>query len=310
MVVCGLRAKWPCAGAGVRRGASQMTRVLCVGIATLDIVNRVREYPPEDSEVRALGQSRRTGGNAANTAMVLAQLGHRVSWVGNLGQPCDTAERDFARHGVDISNAVRIVGRPMPTSYILLSEATGSRSIVHYRDLPEYLAADFNALDLRAFDWVHFEGRATGQLAPMLRRVRDVAGLSVSLEVEKPRPGIEGLFGYADLLLFSRDYARTMGFVDAPGLLQGLPPGSVATCTWGASGAWAVDREGQTYHAAAPELAGVIDTIGAGDVFNAGMIRAMGRRVPLPQALQEAVALAAAQCARDGIALAPPGPPR
>ena len=278
-----------------------MNRVICVGIATLDIVNRVREYPAEDSEVRALAQSRRTGGNAANTALVLAQLGHRVAWVGNLGQPCDTAERDFARHGVDISNAVRIVGKPMPTSYILLSEATGSRSIVHYRDLPEYLAADFSALDLGSFDWVHFEGRASEQLAPMLRRAHEAPGLSVSLEVEKPRPGIEALFGYADLLLVSRDYALARGFVDAPGLLQSLPPGSLASCTWGAAGAWAIERDGGTHHAAAPRLDAVVDSVGAGDVFNAGMIQALSRRLPLREALAESVSLAAAKCAQDGL---------
>lgn len=283
--------------------ANQMTRVICVGIATLDIVNLVMEYPPEDSEVRALGQSRRTGGNAANTAMVLAQLGLDVHWLGNLGQPCEIADRDFSRHGVDISDAVRIVGKPMPTSYILLSEATGSRSIVHYRDLPEYLASDFATLDLCGFHWVHFEGRAIDQLALMLGRTGDIPDLTVSLEVEKARPGIENLFAHADLLLFARDYARARGFVDAVALLESLPRGSVATCTWGGSGAWAVDREGQVHHAAVNLSQGAVDTLGAGDVFNAGMIHALSHGLPVARALEEAVSLAAAQCTVDGLEL-------
>ena len=111
-------------------------RVMCVGVATLDIVNRVSEYPPEDSEVRAYSQSQRMGGNAANTAVVLAQLGVQVFWVGNLAQPAEIIERGFARHGVDASLAVRIPGAAMPTSYILLSETTGSRSIVTYSTSP------------------------------------------------------------------------------------------------------------------------------------------------------------------------------
>jgi ketohexokinase len=276
---------------------------MCVGVATLDIVNRVARYPAEDSEVRALAQSRRMGGNAANTASVIAQLGAQASWVGNLAQPAEVVERGFARYGVDISLATRIPGATMPTSYILLSDASGSRSIVHFRDLPEYRAADFQQLDLRGFDWVHFEGRAIEQLVPMVRHARGVCGLPVSVEVEKPRDGIEALFEQADLLLFSSDYARAKGFRDAPALLRSLPRGILATCTWGAGGAWAIDHHGRLLHAQAPPLRSVVDTIGAGDVFNAALVHALSGGQPVEQALQSAVALASAQCTREGIAL-------
>lgn len=280
-----------------------MTRVMCVGNATLDIVNRVEAYPAEDSEVRALGQSRRMGGNAANTAMVLAQLGVEVSWVGNLASGTEVVELGFARHGVDASRAVRIPNAVMPTSYILLSEATGSRSIVHYRDLPEYQAEAFLKLDLRGFDWLHFEGRAVDQLAAMIRHARAVPGLRVSLEVEKPRAGIEALFELGDLLLFSHDYARAHGHANAGDLLRSLPTPVVATCTWGAEGAWAIDRDFHVLHAAAPASPPVVDTLGAGDVFNAGMVHRLAHGLTLEQALSEAVALASQQCTREGLDL-------
>ena len=276
---------------------------MCVGIATLDIINRVEEYPAEDTEVRALAQSQRMGGNAANTAIVLAQLGVQAFWLGNLAQPAEIIERGFARHGVDASLAVHIPAAAMPTSYILLSEATGSRSIVHYRDLPEYRAADFLELDLSGFDWVHFEGRAIDQLVPMLQHARDVCGLTVSLEVEKPRKGIEKTFNQADLLLFSHDYALARGFSDAAGLLSSLAPGAVATCTWGGQGAWAIAHHGRLLHAAAPPLDSVVDTLGAGDVFNAVLIYALSRGRTMEQALHEAVGLASSQCTREGLEL-------
>ena len=280
-----------------------MAHVMCVGIATLDVVNRVEQYPAEDSEVRALSQSQRMGGNAANTATVLAQLGAQAFWVGNLGQSVEVIERSFARHGVDTSLAVHIPDAVMPTSYILLSEANGSRSIVHFRDLPEYRAEDFLELDLHSFDWVHFEGRAIDQLAPMLRRARGTFGLPVSLEVEKPRRGIEELFGQADLLLFSRDYAVAQGFADATALLRSLPPGVPATCTWGAEGAWAIDHDGRLFLLAPPPLESVIDTIGAGDVFNAAMVHALSSGQTVERALRAAVVLASKQCVRDGLEL-------
>ncbi|MCB1785336.1 MAG: ketohexokinase [Gammaproteobacteria bacterium] len=280
-----------------------MTRVLCIGVATLDIVNRVQRYPREDDEVRAIAQARRMGGNAANTAVVLAQLGADVAWAGNLPSAPGIVDDSFARYRVDASFAVRITGATLPTSYITLSAETGSRTIVHFRELPEYRAADFLALDLGGFDWVHFEGRAIDELALMLTRARSFAGLRVSLEVEKLRPGIEALFEFADLALFSRDYAQSKGFADAAALLRSLPRGLQASCTWGAQGAWAVERDGRLLHEPAPRLETAIDTIGAGDVFNAAMVQAFRSGQTLGPALQASVALAAAQCAREGLQL-------
>lgn len=282
-----------------------MARVLCVGIASVDIINLVDGYPAEDTEVRAVAQQVRCGGNAANTAMVLAQLGIEAHWAGNLGDRSGThvIRRAMAAQGVDLSRAVEVAGGFQPTSYITLNRQNGSRSIVHYRDLPEYAADAFLQIDLRGFDWVHFEGRAIPQLAPMLDRVRGMCGIPISLEVEKPRAGIEPLFAEADLLLFSRDYALSQGFNDAQALLADLPSGGVATCTWGDRGAWARDSEGRVLHQPAVSPLQVVDTIGAGDVFNAAMINAMCRAIPVGEALRQANRLAGRQCAREGLEL-------
>lgn len=280
-----------------------MSRILCVGIATLDIVNHVDEYPAEDSELRALSQSRRMGGNAANTAVLLSQLGHTVSWVGNLGPGGDIVEETFRQHQVDAAAAVRLTTGGIPTSYVTLSESTGSRSIVHHRDLPEYEADAFRELDLNRYDWVHFEGRAINHLEVMLDMVQRHPSLGTSLEVEKPRDGIEALFGKADVLLISYVYALSRGFEDATSILNSLPKGCLATCTWGAKGAWAVDEQRRVLYEPALHLDRIVDTLGAGDVFNAGLISALCRGQPLESALAGAVALASSKCTHEGVAL-------
>lgn len=282
-----------------------MAQILCVGIATLDIINRVARYPQEDSEVRGLAQARRVGGNAANTATALAQLGDRVAWVGNLGDRPEVAgiQEHFDRYGVDHSLAHRVDGGGAPTSYVTLSEATGSRTIVHFRDLPEYAAEHFLALDLRPFDWVHFEGRAVSELASMMARARRRSGCSISLEVEKPRDGIEALFEQADLLLFSNDYLQARSSGGPADFLRALPEGVTATCTQGARGAWARDAQGQLFHEPAWRPRRVIDTLGAGDVFNAGMLHGLCRNWPMAQALAFAVRLAGEKCGREGVVI-------
>ena len=182
--------------------ADRRRHILGVGIATLDLVNEVDGYPQEDAEVRAISQRRRLGGNVANTLGVLAQLGHACTWCGTLGG--DDGAREILAglnaRGIDAGPCVRHPGGATPTSYVTLSRATGSRTIVHHRNLPELTAGDFAAVDLTGRDWVHFEGRAPTETAAMLRRcATDRPGLPVSVEIEKPRDGIEAPVSYTHL---------------------------------------------------------------------------------------------------------------
>lgn len=278
-------------------------RLLCVGSVTVDVVNTVVDYPEEDSDVRALSHEIRVGGNAANTAIVLAQLGFHVDWVGNLPTPHELIEQTFSRYGVGTGLASAIADASPPTSYITLSKNTGSRSIVHYRDIPEYAAADFEALDLHAYDWVHFEGRAVDELARMVAHAQGFERPRISIEVEKPRPGIEDLLSQADLLLFSRDYAVARGFSSAEALLAAVPKRCLRTCTWGAQGAWAMSGDDQLIAAKPEPLAVVTDSIGAGDTFNAAMIAGICCGKAYADCLSQAVAAASQQCSVAGLTL-------
>lgn len=149
-------------------------RILGVGVATLDLIHRVDTYPPEDAEVRAIHQRKACGGNCANTLTVLADLGHPCLWVGTLAadEGADFIRAALSARGIDCTQAVRHPGGTTPTSHIILSRASGSRTIVHYRDLPELDAAAFARIPLDHLDWVHFEGRNPGETALMMERIR------------------------------------------------------------------------------------------------------------------------------------------
>ena len=284
-----------------------MAHVLAVGTATLDIVNEVQGYPREDSEVRALAQQRRRGGNATNTLVALSQLGHRCAWAGVLADEPDarTIVEDLQRHGIDLGACRRVAQGKVPTSYILLNRQNGSRSIVHYRDLPEYDCEDFRAIDLDPLDWLHFEGRAVESTAGMLEAARRARPeLVLSLEVEKPRPGIEALFDLPGVLLFSRAYARALGRERPEAFLawaRERAPRAELYLAWGEAGGYALAPDGRVHHCPARAPARVVDTIGAGDVFNAGVIDARLRGRAVDRALAAAVDLAGRKCARAGL---------
>jgi ketohexokinase len=283
-----------------------MARILGTGNATLDIVLTVDGYPQENDELRCTGRSVRRGGNTANTLVILRQLGHACSWAGTL---VDSADGKFIRddletRGVDTA-AARLAGSgSVPVSTILLNSRTGSRTIIHFRDLPEYSPADFSSLELQSYDWLHFEGRNVESLQAMLHWSRErYPSIPCSLEIEKPRTGIEDLFGLAQVLLFSRTYAASRGYADPAALLQSVHrefPDADLFCTWGVEGAVSLDREGRYTSQAAYIPRRVVDTLGAGDTFNAGVIDGYLARRDSVTLLRQACMLAGEKCGRSG----------
>jgi len=285
-----------------------MARILGIGNVTIDIVHSLTAYPAENDEVRCDSRVVCRGGNTANTLVVLGQLGHRCSLAGVLTDDVDGhfVRDDLAVAGVETLHCRTVSRGAMPVSTVILNTTTGSRTIIHHRDLPEYRPADFRAIPLQDCDWLHFEGRDPDALAAMLGWVRKhYPAIPVSLEIEKPRDGIEALFSQADVLLFSGDYARHHGYDEPAALLRNvshLLPGADLYCTWGDAGPVSMDRAGAEYSQCALATGPVVDTLGAGDVFNAGVIDGYLGGRDMHGILHQACTLAGRKCSRTGFA--------
>ena len=92
--------------------ASPKKRILSVGLVCLDVVNVVRSYPVEDTDQRTLDQYSSRGGNASNSASVLAQLGEEVEYFGTLAEGALETElirKDFHKFGIATDHCVRYV---------------------------------------------------------------------------------------------------------------------------------------------------------------------------------------------------------
>lgn len=285
-----------------------MSRILAIGNATLDIINRVENYPHEDEEVRACDQQISRGGNATNSLVVLSQLGHLCSWAGVLATDCqaELIRQDLRHYNIDCSLVVEEKEGSTPISCITRSDKTATRTIIHYRNLREYQRQDFNTGKISDFDWVHCEARNTEQLLLILKAIKQSYDhIPVSIEIEKPREQLEELYAYADYLFFSKSFVIKQGFDNATTFLATMHqnyPMTTLYCAWSEQGAYAVNAEGRVYYAPAVENLKIVDTVGAGDVFNAAIIHAALQRDELETSLQQACRLAGRKCSQQGFA--------
>ena len=77
----------------------------------------------------------------------------------------------------------------------------------------------------------------------------------------------------------------------ARSLRDHMPDGAIVVVKCGADGAIGIDADGSLVRASAP-VVDVVDTIGAGDVFNAGFLAALSRGEPLHACLEAGIAVA------------------
>lgn len=284
-----------------------MANILACGVATIDLVQVVNDYPGADDEVRADDQFFWRGGNATNTLSVLSQFGHDVSWLGTLADD-DLASvicADLDNHRVSYQHCPRHTGTTTPTSHITLTRSSASRCIVHYRALPELTLEECMAVDLTEYDWLHVEGRNVEVTRQFLENTRKhFPALPVSLEIEKPRDNIEALIPMADYVLFSRHYAQAKNHGSAEALLKAMAAEQhkrVHVCAWGDKGASCMTASGELLHSDALQLEEVVDSRAAGDVFNAAWIHAMLNGQQPRDCLRQACELAGRKCAQTGI---------
>ncbi|XDV42890.1 hypothetical protein PO909_011476 [Leuciscus waleckii] len=289
-------------------------KILSIGLVCLDIINVVDKYPEEDTDTRCLSQRWQRGGNASNTCTVLSLLGAPCAFMGALapGPVADFILNDFQMYKIDISLLLEHAECSFPASVVISSEATGSRTILHMnRNLPDVSVEDFSKVDLSQYKWVHWEGRNADEQVKMIERVREYNSkqeeknrITISVEIEKTREPLYQLFPLGDLVFVSKDVAQHFGFDSASAALKGfsgrLRKGATLICAWAEKGADAIGPDGVVIHSDAFPPEKLVDTLGAGDTFNASVMYSLSNGGSLQDALTFGCQIAGKKCGVHG----------
>ncbi|SDW95332.1 carbohydrate kinase family protein [Roseicitreum antarcticum] len=275
--------------------------VICTGRLYCDmIMSGLPDLPQAGQEIYADSLSFAAGGGAYITAAYLAACGRGAALAAIW--PADPFAVMLDTELDDSAIALHLMGSPAPgiDPQLTVAIVTGDdRAFLTRRAgpaVPETLGA---ALESRDWQHLHIGELATLAEAPWIVPAAKAAGMTVSCDCAwdadlLARDDLPALLSGVDVFLPNR--------VEADALTRHAPltdHAALVVVKDGASGAVA-HRTGAA-PLRRPACAGrVVDTVGAGDAFNAGFIDAWLAGVPLADCLDAGAHTAAAALARTG----------
>ncbi|KAF4525618.1 hypothetical protein B566_EDAN001217 [Ephemera danica] len=265
-------------------------KILCVGLTCMDMVQTVKEYPKEDTDQRSISARWQRGGNASNNCTVLSQLGVNCEFLGTIGQDLTVkfVEDDFASLNINIEHCEYITGANSPISTVIVNSQNGSRTIIHNRGTVKELSREqFKKVKFQDYQWIHFEGRNVEVIMDVLKEIDAIeAGRPrTSVELEKPYRELDVLIPLADLVFLSREYSESRGWT------SGEQAVTLAI--------YCYLRMGSTSPAYPP--AQVVDTLGAGDTFVAGVLVYQLQGVNMKKSIEFGCKLAGVKVGQQGL---------
>lgn len=265
------------------------------------------------------------GGTIGNTAVALARFGIPVTLASAIGHDGygDFLKESLSAIGVDTSHVISLSNRFTLTVSVVI-DRDGERYLAMYPQrgmASSYYPPDqVNSSWMQNVGWLHasgapfWEGTTVDTVIAAMHAAR-AGGIPISfdmnlrpLAVELPRHFVENLWQAIRL----SDYIFGSGIEEFSYLTNNPDPmaasrqlaqyGATVISRWGNQGCYVLSLENSPVHIPAFSTS-VVDTLGAGDVFDAGFITAMLEGYDAVEAARWGNAAAALSIARTGAAL-------
>ena len=201
---------------------SRRVDVVGVGVNAVDTLIRLPRFPASDSKMEFSESAVMPGGQVASAMIACQTWGLSTRYVGKVGDDeyGDLHRVEFQRARVE-AHLIRAEGCASQSSFILVDQSTGERTVLWERDARVALLPE----DLRR-EWITsarsllVDGHDTEAAACAARWARE-AGIPVTADLDNLYPGIEALLEHVNFIVSSKEFpARLTGEKD---LLKSLP---------------------------------------------------------------------------------------
>ncbi len=262
-----------------------MSKVLCVGIATVDTIVLVDRYPSANERVVALDSIRAVGGPATTAAVTLARLGVETALSCVIGD--DDAGRfvfeTLKREGIDTQDVVVDKSVRTATGTIVVSRSEQTRAIM----VQPHSQRPAKPANIYEYQWIHVDQFGMQTIKDWGVKRGGAAKLSIDIGYDTPGLNAADYDLYApsenittDVSTAARDKNIVVvskggeGSVFSDGIESGIVP--------------AISAE-------------IVSTLGAGDVFHGALVAAQVWNKPISEAVAIANTVAGLSCrALDG----------
>ncbi|MCU0521714.1 MAG: PfkB family carbohydrate kinase [Anaerolineae bacterium] len=288
-------------------------QIVGLGMATLDVLLRLKDMPTWDHGTRLSDFSLQGGGPVGTAMVAAAKLGSRVGFISTVGNDIagELKMRSFHEVGIDLSHLVQ---RDIPENQVVIvyvHAETGERvfsGITRFGDTqikPEELDRAY----ITSADYLHLDGYHSAAAMEAAQWMR-AAGKTVVLDGSKTSGPVgqhlRQLVRHVDVLISGSGFVQ--GLTGEPDLRVALEAAldhgpRIVVQTEGADGAYTVTRgpTGVEERFHTPAFAcNVVDTTGAGDVFHGAYIVGLLHGWDVRQTARFAAAVSAIKCTRLG----------
>ena len=281
--------------------------ILCVGQLVVDILVRPVDGIDFQIDTKRVDQiCVKNGGDALNTAIVLARLGNQVAFFGKIGDDIfgDFLQKTLQSHRIDTKGLKVEKGLDSSTTIVLINDQ-GDRTFLYYGGTnDQFRFEDINTATLDLCKIVHVGGtyllpRFDGEGAARLFALSQSKNKLTSMDVSSDTTGkwlsiIRPCLRYLNFFMPSYKEAVSITKKKEPEAIadfllnEGI---ETVVLKLGKDGCY-VKRQDHDFYLPAYDMA-VIDTTGAGDAFVAGFLTGVLRKWDLEKCARFASAVSA-----------------